>query len=1322
MKNTADILTSMLLILALICCASPLAAAADSPHPDLDNLALHKSVKLDTPPNYPDVSDPDDSLQLTDGRLAAKTPMWYDKAAVGWVGDKSSQFTIDLGADQPIRGVALHMAAGQAGVHWPASIQIYVSTDNDQFSPAGDLMQLLSRQPPASGYAAVWLSTLKLQTHGRYVKFICTPTDKGNGAYIFLDELQIYRGEDAWLKKSLSTADSPQQWQADWKDIQWRNQTSSVPQDQQPTRLVMVDGSSTTGQDTPLQQVTVGPDGVSFTFNGEAGRTRAMTWTGRLRKPVSTANCRYAILTFTANGIARTYEPHPLVELDGINTQAGGSSVTLMEANLPLNDGRSHTLVTQLPTGFTLNQIKVLMTSQDDAPRLTLQRLQLLHEVPQVFGEQIDPAAVPVKEGFTPISLGDALNGTLADWFDHNLSQFKTVLDGVRTLKAGTVTVCGVPFVIADGRNLAIMPESQPTTRQVKFLGAMVYKKYLEPKSRDDALAINIETPEPAREAFLLLSVSAPPVQKWGGQESTPLRLDDIESFSVELTYDHGPAEIAFPYSLADQATCIPARELGAYAVAVDPTRRLSKITLHNHHFGPDFALAAITLNTSDKPLVPALAMASPPPRTRDNPAPDVQPMTITRDAGRLTIKNRWYECQFNLDQGFVLDRFVNRWNASAPAHLSDNAGLRVRVSDTLYTGRCFKTKVLNITPSQVQLELTSTRTDLPMEIHLTLSADDSPQLTFTASTTNLGQKSLSAELCLPAITGLTIDDLAHTRLFFPQYRAVDTGESIALRAPYGPEFTQQFMDIYSRAAGIGMMIRTHNNEQRMADFTLRKDDTGVSGGVCFPAQYNQLAPGATRQYIPVSLIVHNGDWRNAASLQRQWIRTWYKPYRSQDKAYLLNNWEIACYRPSEQISWADTKTPANINADRTQWLTDEIFAFEKKAHGHLPDMVHFFNWTHNDKTGQNEYGIFGTRLAYAQVGGLDFFRKGIAHIQDDWHKPVSLYTLIDRFRASALPDQKLARELVARAPYKQLDTNDATAALRASDQPDGIYYVRPGDPDWLKFILNDIVKMQHDTGCKMVYIDVFSTWSNVANVKPYPGSTPRLADLIVLKTLKEKLPPDVAVWSEYSPTDYATQWEDGSLQYYFLHLNEVFARRYDYSDRAHDLYRQMPLSIGRYLLPHFKCIGLPAYIEASNNPSQVDAIFVNGGAIQEDTWRLHHSRIRVKLDRAYEIKHQYNDCFNSSDPSPHVDTAVQGITANLFPGQNRNLWTIYNGRPSTYSGVVITVPHHDGATYRDAWNDKPLSPKIVNGMAEISLTIDPQQPGCIVQEWSHAN
>jgi len=1288
------------------------AADAASPHPDWRNLAVGKAVRFNTPPNHPAVTDPDDAKQMVDGKLSPATPMWYDKSAVGWVMVDPVVFTVDLGSQQPIRGVAMHIPGGLAGVEWPSSIQVYVSETGARYSPVGDLMELTAHRPPEKGYASLWLVADRLETHGRFVKFVCSPTNLGNGEYIFVDEVEVYQGESAWLDRPLADANAPAQWRAAWPAMRWRSLANTIPVTERPTRLLLVDGKAEQGGDAPLERVVIDGSRISFTLNGEAGKARSMTWTGRLAKPVSLERCHYALVSFRAEGIRRTFEPRPLVTLQGVSDRNAGNEVVLLEANMAMNDGRTHTLVRPLPEGFILQQIKIGILSESDAPRLALERLELLDTVPEVFTGEVATDGAQPREGFVPVPLGAALNGTLSGWYDRVLAAHNAALDGVRALKPGPVTISGVPFVIAPAeKNLALITERPETNETVAFLGEKVARRCVGPVSRDDFLSIPVSAT--AREVFLLLALSAPPVQARGGLPNCALRLDDIESISVELGYERGENEIAFPYSLADQGCYVLARELGAYAVAVDPSRRLTRVTLHNHHFGPSFALAGLTLNTSASALVPRLAVVSAPEATAPYSAPAFRAVAISRHGDRLTIGNRWYEYCLDLSQGFTLDRIVNRVNPRSRISLAPSSGLRLRLGDTIYTGRSFTATVKRLGKTDVELRLTSRHVELPLDIAVKIIADESPELSFVVRTTSRGNKPLAVEVSLPALAGLTLGDLAQTRLFFPQYRAADTAEPVALRAPYGPEFTGQFMDVYSRPAGIGLMLRTDNPEQRMASFALRKDPSGVSGGVCFPAEYNELAPGASRAYPAVSLLAHGGDWHVAFKLYRDWVRGWYKPYKAQDKDYFLNAWDLTAYRTSTKVSWSESHVPAFITPDRKRFLLDETFAFEKQYLGHVPDLVHLFNWTYNDRKQRNENGVYATSLAYAQVGGLEFFRHGIADIQAKWQRPVSLYTLSDRFRASALPDQALSKGLSADAAYQEIDS-DASALLRAAGTADGIIYPRFGNDKWVDFFVKDISMMQRDTGCKIVYMDVFPYFSHL---RGHNGLSPREGDLKVVKRIRDALPADVALWTEYGFTDVASQYADGSVQYYFLDLNEVFARPYNRSDRADDLFVELPFNLGRYAFPRYRTFALPCYIEAGNKPSQVDAAFVNGEPFHEDTWRLHYSRLREKLNRAYVLKHEYTDCFSGADPVPQVDTAVRGITANLFTGRNRRLWTLYNGRPKTYSGVVLTVLHRKGATYRDVWNGRELVPAIEGGLAKIALTIHPQQPGCVVQE-----
>jgi hypothetical protein len=1302
-------------VLALAGAAAGLAAgrAAESAsaHPEWRNLAAGREIQFGTPPNYPAVTDPEDARQLTDGLLGTATPMWYGTDAVGWVAVDPVVVTVDLGAVQPIRGMALHVPGGQAGVEWPESIHVYVSDTGEKFSFAGDLMELHGRPLPGPGYAELWLVADRLETHGRFVRFVCSPRNLGNGAYIFLGEIEVYEGDPAWLTRPLVAANAPKQWLAAWPGIAWQERPDTIPEAERPRRLVLVDAPRTEGGEAPAQRAEVGTGGMHFALTGEAGVVRSMAWTGKLSEAVNTEVCRYALLSFRSEGIRRTFEPRPVVALQGVNEGSASSEVTLLEANLAPNDARNHTLIKPLPPGFTLRQIRVWLSSEHDTPFLVLERLELVDALPDLLSQEIARAQAPAA-GWVAVPLDRWLNGSLTEWFDRVLAAHGTVLDGARVLPEGPVTVSGVPFAMASGeRNLALMPETQESDEEIDFLGARVKRRFAGPISRDDALGIEVDAV--AREAFLLLALAAPPIQKRGGLPPRSLCLDDIESISVELAYDRGEAEFAFPYSLADQGCCVPARQLGAYAVAVDTARRLKRVTLHNHHFGPSFALVGLTLNTSATALVPALADTSAPESTAQHPEPRARPVSVTHRGNRLTLSNRWYELGFDLAQGFCLDRLVHRSSPGTEVRLSPTSGLRVRVGDALYTGQSFTTAVVRVGRWGAELLLSSRRPELPLEIAVGLRADESPELVFTAQTTNRGEAPLAAEVCLPAIAGLALGELASTRLFFPQYRAVDTGERMALRAPYGPEFTAQFMAVYSRREGIGLMLRSDNPEQRMATFALGKDALGVSGGIGFPAEYNRLAPGSSRSYPPVSLVAHTGDWHAAFALYRDWVRSWYRPHRAQDKGYFLDAWEMTCYRPSAKVSWADSRVPPIITADRQRFLLEETFAFEQQYLGHVPDLVHFFNWTYNDQKQRNEYGVYGTELAYAQVGGLEFFRQGIAEIQSRWQRPVSLYTLSDRFRASALPDQALSKELAANSVYQELDS-DASEALRAAGSADGIFYPRFGHPKWVEFFVNDIARMQRETGCRIVYMDVFPYFSHL---RGHDGLSPREGDLLVVRRMRDALPADVALWTEYGFTDVASQYADGSVHYYFLDLNEVFARRYSRPDRPEGLFTELPLNLQRYVLPRYRAFALPVYIEGGSKPSQVDAVFVNGEPFHEDTWRLHHTRLREKLNRAYVVKREYADCFGCADPVPQVETAVAGIVANRFPGTNRTLWTLYNGRPRTWSGVVLAVPHRQGATYRDVWNDQPLSPVVRIGLASIALTLHPQQPGCVVQE-----
>ncbi len=164
------------------------------------NVALGAKYTLWPAPNYVHCTDPDDAIQLTDGHTTTDY-FWTQTSTVGWTSAAYAVITVDLGRLQPISGVSFNTAAGVAQVTWPAAIGILTSDDGQTYHYAGDLVEL-DRQahgPFPDGYAIRRLATDRLQTRGRYVRFVAIPP--AGGMYLFVDEVEVFRGPDDLLSQ-----------------------------------------------------------------------------------------------------------------------------------------------------------------------------------------------------------------------------------------------------------------------------------------------------------------------------------------------------------------------------------------------------------------------------------------------------------------------------------------------------------------------------------------------------------------------------------------------------------------------------------------------------------------------------------------------------------------------------------------------------------------------------------------------------------------------------------------------------------------------------------------------------------------------------------------------------------------------------------------------------------------------------------------------------------------------------------------------------------------------------------------------------------------
>lgn len=188
---------------ALALCLSTAHAASAPP----ENIARGQSVTFSAPPNYKWTTDPADIRQLTDGQYSSQgelreiegaSSLWLQPGTVGWQKISPIVITIDLGRVQPISGVSYSTAAGQGNVTWPRAIFLAVSDDGKSWRTAGNLLHLARKYglPPQEGYANHRFTTHDLRTKGRYLAI-----GVAQYPYVFVDEIEVYKGDDAWLQQ-----------------------------------------------------------------------------------------------------------------------------------------------------------------------------------------------------------------------------------------------------------------------------------------------------------------------------------------------------------------------------------------------------------------------------------------------------------------------------------------------------------------------------------------------------------------------------------------------------------------------------------------------------------------------------------------------------------------------------------------------------------------------------------------------------------------------------------------------------------------------------------------------------------------------------------------------------------------------------------------------------------------------------------------------------------------------------------------------------------------------------------------------------------------
>jgi hypothetical protein len=1030
---------------------------------------------------------------------------------------------------------------------------------------------------------------------------------------------------------------------------------------------------------------------LQFWSEGQVTVPRSASWRLAL-KNADLRSFRYVVIEYQAEWIEKD------ADVLSVRDGAGGEIKMLVGGDL-LPDGIWHRLIAKRALPDSAAQVQVSVPSHDSRAYLTLRSLAFASAPAPLGSALADKPGRKCGPEFRCIDLGAQFNSGYDTLLSRQLAhpKFPQAVDGGQYFRAEDVTPAALPFRVRPQGNNLVGPPPPPAANEetIENFGTKAKRATVAPVSRDGLIEVSVGAP--ASEVYLLLASGIPAKRAYFYVGEGPKLVTDVDEFAVELVYENGLRDLAFPYSVADRRHVIQ-RTLGVYAVPASG-ERLARVVVHNRSLDGDVHLAALTVNTGRKRLFPNLVLRTAPLAVRVAEPSARQPFA-TRSGDILHLGNRYLDLEIDAANAFSIAAFRNRWLAASLQLVSPQPGLEVR-----FENHCAELRLANIEPIPGGFDVLYRAGKPPLDLRASVSVGEGPQARFQLTVTNRSGAPLQAGIRFPRVSGLQLGRAEDLWYFFPKFRNAVGSAPATFHAQSGFAFPMQFFDLFDPRAGGGVYLLSKDLTHKAEQYFLAKDAAGGTFYLEYPALFTHLPPGEPYQGTETIIGVHPGDWHAAAKAYREWVTTWYRPYKAQQdsKAWYRQSFWLLC-ELADGLDHLPLRLPPWYDRTNKRYLMRDIIDEFSRDVGATPDLLHFWGWNWEP----HRFGLYGEEQ-YNDMGGLASFRAALDDVQKNLKIPVSLYI-----------DGMLCSE--SAAVCKQLAEE---CAIRGKDgsfvRPFDSYRMCPYTAKWRDYLSAVYPRVYRETRAPILYVDEvgsptyysdFVCWAP-NHGHPVPLNTNE-GDYALLKSIREAAPEEVVLYGEYPVTDITSQLWDCNISYQLTRWANLLGPSYDRTVPDSGL-STAQVDVWRFLFPRVVQLNLP--ISEIDEWQPLKQIFFNGEALYDSFWDRFQSKGQQFWTKAYRIMKEYRDCFASDTPETLVGTEHAAVAANRFPGNGRTVWTIYNQAYTTVRGPILAIDHFQGAVYRDLWAGRELTPVIRGGKALISLQLDPQGIGCIAQQ-----
>jgi hypothetical protein len=822
------------------------------------------------------------------------------------------------------------------------------------------------------------------------------------------------------------------------------------------------------------------------------------------------------------------------------------------------------------------------------------------------------------------------------------------------------LTVVGVPFDLPTG------PEQMLATR----------------KEAEEQIAVAL--PADAREVLFLLAADFPDQERSvGGPRPIALEvLNEPERMTIELVYADGVSDQMLPVHAA-RASHGVRHGVALYAVHPAPGRQATRWVLHDRLRNSAFGLVALTVNTGS-PLVkePALPLVWYPPVKKAASSP-----------ARLV---------FNTQAGLTWNSIVSEM-LGGKVEFTDAPVFTLKLRPPGKGGEArdipsSRWKVERASQENGFCEATLSYSEGPLALRATFAARPlQPNETeLTLKLVNAGTNPVIGTLFFPTLSGLNLGVWEDTWYFASRVGGVINRVPVQFRDRIGHMHPLQVDGFFSPKLGAGFALLPRDLEDAHRWYHVGKDTNGCSYALEFMPR--TVAPGGAWESVPVIVAAMAGDWKDQFAAYRDWVKTWYRPQVPRQR-WFQGVFSFLCACP----------------IGRADFMRDVTNTRDKLG---AADYVHNFGWALQERYGHwgdyNHFHQFGTDDADGKQRFLEVIRRA-----QNSGVPVGLYLDGYLISPNSINPPKPQRSAWA------IRAEDG----RLGDYYDGCYSMCPYVADWRANLTAIYQRVAADLKPDGLYIDEFGgnlpgrdCWAtNHGHAVPM-GMSP--GERILTRQIRAAIPTNLVLYSELAPSDVACQFQDGAFSYLYPVANlgnEDWWQNQRFAEQSHERFAPHYVNLQRFAFPDFKTFHIIYDApEENGNWSLLKYPFFNAegqyhkGETVPDSCDAHALAFYRKI---FQLQHQYRAAFTSLDVEPLVRTESPNLFANRFSAPGQTVWTLLNASYRTLRGPLLTVPHQDGAAYRDAWNDRPLEARVRNEQAELSFEIGPRSVGCIVRQ-----